>query len=64
MSAPHNIYPLMKRPVGLEMIWDIIFLVGAVEVLTFNILNYTCTYESTFTLQTLSVKLNQTEIKR
>ena len=29
----------MKRPVDLEMIWDIIFSVSAVEVLTFYLLD-------------------------
>ena len=39
ISAPHNIYPLIKRPVRHEMIWDIISW-WVVEVLTFYSLNW------------------------
>ena len=35
----------MKRPVGLEIIWNIIFSVSAVEVSNFHLFNYTCTYD-------------------
>ena len=42
ISAPHNIHPLMKRPVRLEITWDIIFLVSAVEVSNFNNMELIC----------------------
>ena len=41
-----NIYPLIKRPAGLENIRDNNFSVSAVEVCILYFLKYTCTYES------------------